>query len=262
MSSNENKKGTGKKKKSGVKRKKDNVSNDSYDRNVNKVQIVNSSQESTYLQDISNRVSYCAQSNIDNSFISMSHNLTQSTPVNMNYQQPNLSFNGSPITGYPPIHPSQVQLYHQSQGSPQMESINYGEKIDSLCCKLDNVFKKLEKLDVIEQRLCNFEKLINTVVEDVNSLKSKNGEIDSGMNFMNNQFEDNLKRTDELQISVDELVSENASTRDEIKKLNDKQIDMEARNMRDNLIFTGLQEDTEENPEVKLKHFIEIKTFY
>lgn len=253
MNSKEEQKNSKKKKKSGQKRKKDsqNVSSNS-DSQINTkvhVQGVNDAHiNDTCSQTISTPVPCFMPSRTLDMAQNSTHN--QSTPLNLNFVPPNMSYGVSPVGAYP------VHSQSYSQGYSQFDNISYGEKMDVLCTKLDSVFKKLEKLDIIEQRLQNFETSINTVTKDVKVLKDQMKDIDTSLNFINDKFEENIQRVDEITLSVEEMKAENASLREEINGLNEKHVDLQARSMRDNLIFTGFQELEEENTEELLKDFI------
>lgn len=116
-----------------------------------------------------------------------------------------------------------------------------------LISKVDFLTSKLNKLDDIDSRLSVLDNKIDSVNRDVNTVKNRVEELEKSTQFISETF-------DELSVKTDEAVSERAGIKKEIvklttenKQLREDIIDMQARSMRDNLLFFGLKEDREEN---------------
>ena len=86
------------------------------------------------------------------------------------------------------------------------------------------------------------------------------------MTFMNSKFDENLKSVQDLSADFKKMKAESgtvqnniAEMRKEIEDLKAKQIDLQARSMRDNLVFNGIEEASDENTEHVLNDFLKEK---
>lgn len=103
-------------------------------------------------------------------------------------------------------------------------------------------------VSLIEERFKNLEKLnkldaLDTLLAEVADLKS-----------MVTAFK---TETDELQNTVSVMKSEIIDIQRENSQLKEMVLDLQTRSMRDNLIFSGIQEGNDENTEETLKSFME-----
>lgn len=184
-------------------------------------------------------------------------------------QLPVMNYSLSSIGPVPP-----VQHVQQYQGS--MQPINYDSKIDNLAKTLDKVFQKLNKLDQIESRISNFETSIKSVTAEVHDLKAKMVEIEKNVVFTSEKFGEREKTSKELvtEMKKSKKINENlekenkeikeqlTSITNNLKTLKDQHLDLQSRSMRDNLIFTGIDEQREESADMceqMLNKFIEEK---
>ncbi|KAK3105797.1 hypothetical protein FSP39_005899 [Pinctada imbricata] len=160
--------------------------------------------------------------------------LNQSTPVHQ------LSFGQAGYSGH---------VY----GSPVMQNVDMNSRLDAICMKLDGMCDQLKKLDLMEARLSNLETSAKTIKSDVENLKSTMSEMDKSMTFINQQFEKNKSDLSELQKTVSHITSEAKETelfiadeiselREELGSLKERHVDLQARSMRDNLVFSGIEE--------------------
>lgn len=184
-----------------------------------------------------------------------------SQPTNASFQLPMLSYNTSPVCGYPPP-VSHINENRQSQ----FDTLNYSDKIDQLSAKLDFMCGKLKKLDEIDSRMSSFESSIGAVLQEVTKLKSQTSEMEKGLTFMNDKFEQSKKDVSDIKREVNDLVRENSTLKDEVlnmstdlQSLKERQIELQSRTMRDNLIFTGIPENETEDTEKVLADFIKNK---
>ena len=174
-----------------------------------------------------------------------------------------MSYNLSPVS-FQPQGPPTVQHVGSFHG------IEYGSKIDSLAITLEKMCQKLNKLDGIESKLTNFEQKIEKVTEEVSTLKSTVNEIEKSVKFASDSLDANEKRSQEMtntlteitknsrkiEIENSQLKKDLSKIRSQMKELNDQQLDLQTRSMRDNLIFHGIEENDGENCESVLKEFI------
>ena len=174
----------------------------------------------------------------------------------------------TPIAGYPippnAYMPQGPQSYFAGYISPIQDVIG---RFDNLASKLDHVCAKLEKLDSIEKRLTSLEASMVTVNDDMKQVKQQTQDMENSMTLMNDQFEEHKSDLTGLQNTVQTLTMACKADSDEIKAditklsclyttLQDKHLDLQTRSMRDNLVFTGIKEEEEENTEQVLIDFI------
>lgn len=160
------------------------------------------------------------------------------------------------------IGPTGIQNYQQMPNQPSPYGIQQSGQFfqasppqntqapawaQDLISKVDFLTSKLNKLDDIDSRLSVLDNKIDSVNRDVNTVKNRVEELEKSTQFISETF-------DELSVKTDEAVSERTGIKKEIVKLTieNKQLreditDMQARSMRDNLLFFGLKEDREEN---------------
>ncbi|CAG2188707.1 unnamed protein product [Mytilus edulis] len=114
------------------------------------------------------------------------------------------------------------------------------QKVDMICEKISNIDKLTEKLN-------KFDKTVNSMVKSVENINKRVDEVEKGLNFINTEFENNKKDVREVKKNLTEIRSENEEAIETIAKLqkdfddlNEKQLDLQTRAMRENLVFTGI----------------------
>jgi hypothetical protein len=172
-----------------------------------------------------------------------------------NYSPPHFDFN------------SKLELLNtatQLLGNTSSPNQDLNAKLDMLNKKIDNVVEKMDKLDIIESRLTNMEVSVITMKNDMKEVKNQITEMDIGLSFLNTKYEENKMDMKEMNDKMgrmmdmtDSLYEDNERLKKDYKELQDKQIEMQSRSMRDNLIFTGIDETEHEDTEMTLKRFLE-----
>ncbi|KAJ8314098.1 hypothetical protein KUTeg_008659 [Tegillarca granosa] len=204
-----------------------------------------------------------------NGYTNLVQNQQHSSPVpsvGMNFQNvPNqmLTYNVSPISGYIPNLQNSSNLVQSPVPGIQPGFIDYDKKLDIITMKMDDIFQKLDKLDKIEKKMCSFKNSIGNVIKDVGELKNRVVEVESELSFMNDQLESSLTRTKTLNSNIDimkdavrDLLQENSLIRKEIAEVKESNVELQARSMRDNLVFSGIPEQDSENTETVLMEII------
>jgi hypothetical protein len=130
------------------------------------------------------------------------------------------------------------------------------QKMDTLAMKLDSVVTKLSKLDVIEMKLATLDASVSDMKEDIKGLKTQTVTMDSSLTMMNETVEQNKNKLEGMEDNINDLKTTVDYLRNENDFLKKQQIDQQIRSMRDNLIFTGIQETESENTEEVLQNFL------
>jgi chromosome segregation ATPase len=145
-----------------------------------------------------------------------------------------------------------------------------GAKIDGLNTKMDSVLLQLEKLDQIDARLVKLEGTMILVNEDIKAVKQQVNEMDAGLTNLNTECEENRVKLRDVNKEVKSLSQKAQSARqneektradlvkieENLSELTEKHIEQQWRSMRDNLIFSGIEEKDEEDTETELKNFL------
>ncbi|KAK3109102.1 hypothetical protein FSP39_023080 [Pinctada imbricata] len=141
---------------------------------------------------------------------------------------------------------------------------------------MDKVFERLGALTHIELRLGQFESSLKSVNTEVSGLKKKIDEFESSASFMSEKLDEISKNSkdfsDRIQTiskGTESIRSENIALKanirglkEEMENVKERQIELQARSMRENLIFHGIDESAEgevEDCEEKIKPFIQDK---
>lgn len=122
--------------------------------------------------------------------------------------------------------------------------------------------QELGKLSSIEKTLSGIQLSVHNLETKVGTMESKLINCERSCTFLSNQYEDHKKELESAKSNVLGLQKrctdlENKCKDYEIKssKTHKKLLDLESRNMRENLVFHGLSENVNENCEVAVKQF-------
>ena len=144
------------------------------------------------------------------------------------------------------------------------------ETVNSMNEKFNSMNEKLKKLDLIETKLSQLDNEVKTVKTSLTGVNKKIREVELSMDFMNTKYEEHKENMESMMTSID-LASQSAekaerettTVKNELKAmyqnqkdLRERQIELEARSMRDNLIFSGIAEIPGENPEAVVRTFL------
>ena len=171
-----------------------------------------------------------------------------------------------------PLGPQGPQAKFVGVGSftPIPSNSDLSDKIDNLTKMMTNMNKKLNKLDEIENKLNRLDNAVLAVTVEVTAMKGKVQEMEESMTFINNEFESNKdeistvkdclvelnEKVDTADGNVTDLKSDLNTLNAGYEEIKNKQVMLEARSMRDNLLFTGISELENENTEDVVKLFI------
>ncbi len=107
-------------------------------------------------------------------------------------------------------------------------------------------------LDSIDKRLSSFDARLSLVEILHREFKS----LRESLEFSQQQVETLAAENASLRDSVKSLTENMTHLSEENKKIKETVIDLQARSMRDNLVFSGIPESAEEDPEATVKNFI------
>ncbi len=107
-------------------------------------------------------------------------------------------------------------------------------------------------LDSIDKRLSSFDSRLSLVEILHREFKS----LRESLEFSQQQVETLAAENASLRDSVKSLTENMTHLSEENKKIKETVIDLQARSMRDNLVFSGIPESAEEDPEATVKNFI------
>ena len=156
---------------------------------------------------------------------------TPMVPVNTPFNTPfanvpqNLSFTDSPLEHIQP-------LPIASMIADIYDKLN----------KLGPVPEMLQKLDLLP----SISEKINTLDQRFTAVESEIGQIKNDLGFFHNRISSNENQIDEVDRRVAKLEFEKEQIMNENYELKERVIDMQARSMRDNLIFSGVDESPQE----------------
>ena len=167
-------------------------------------------------------------------------------------------FNASPSFGYNvtpgPHGPTAVQV-------PSPPSYTKPQWVEELFTKLGNIEEKLSKLDKMDSTLDLLSVRTSKMENEIKELRTTVMNLEESATFHEQQYTDleSKVRINGTKIAdLSKLVStaSNDKLLTEICALREKVVDVQARSMRDNLVFCGIQEDGEEDTRHKLGEFL------
>ena len=125
-------------------------------------------------------------------------------------------------------------------------------KIDNLTQKVDQMFKKLSLLDSLSDKITNFQSTMNTLVSNVEEVTKRVTEVEKSLDFINEKYEMGRQENGEIKTDMAEIKAKNFEINDNMERLTselydlrERHIDLQTRSMRENLIFSGIPETTE-----------------
>lgn len=126
--------------------------------------------------------------------------------------------------------------------------------------KLSNIEKKLGKLDRIEEAVGKIAARVTVVEADISNLKERYSKIEESVLFMSDKFDvaETERKTLMKKINkAEKTTNDIQSIKSELRDMGSRAVDQEARSRRNNLIFTGIKENAEENCEHLVRNFME-----
>lgn len=158
-------------------------------------------------------------------------------------------------------HPPPQQHYQQCGCTPTQFQVNaqsntsnqncYSDNIPptwarDIMCKIDEVNKRLGKMDELEMSIKSMSLQLNSVTTDVKEIRGRVSELEKSQQYISDSFEEVKQGSDKaIEISTyfdqglrdlsEKISAENEKLREEI-------LDLQARSMRDNLLFFNIEE--------------------
>ncbi|KAK3086610.1 hypothetical protein FSP39_021025 [Pinctada imbricata] len=139
--------------------------------------------------------------------------------------------------------------------------------------KLDEILTRLNKLDVIEDKISQLEGSVNNLNKRVSDIESKSTDLEKSVQFLHNTLDENREKLNDLKdiqslksVKTDitrhdrSMASMHKALEDLRKRnreLEEDITDLRCRSMKNNLIFTGLQENRQENVVEHLRYFLD-----
>ena len=124
------------------------------------------------------------------------------------------------------------------------------------------VKQEIGKLSGIEKTLSSINMKVINLETKVNNMETQLGSCDKACSFLSDEYDKHKKELESTKNTVSdlkkkcgELEAKTVEHQNERSKLNRKILDLEARSMRDNLIFHGLPEIVGENCDNVVKNF-------
>ena len=167
----------------------------------------------------------------------------------------------------------QYQHYHDyaamplSQPMPGRQLLMDPNVINQRLINIETSLKKIDKLDDIKKSVDRMSLKIDDIDARVKATEGKVAGLEDSMTFHTKQYEDMKKSVEEVQRNLNRSVkpelngmktklSELDKLAEQNSELQERVTDLQCRNMRDNLIFSGIAEDASEDTETVLKGFI------
>lgn len=135
--------------------------------------------------------------------------------------------------------PTPVHL-SQAVSAPPAWATDIMNTIQLLNVKVCEISKKLEKLESVELKVVKFETNLEKIEKDLSSVQAS---ISDGLKVLHERAENMEFRFGELSDRMKTLESDNKDLKSEI-------VDVKARSMRDNLLFSNIPEKPNETPEI------------
>jgi DNA repair exonuclease SbcCD ATPase subunit len=155
-----------------------------------------------------------------------------------------------------PPFPSQFPLSGTAPTTPPAWALEIIDDIKSI--KLS-----VSKIDKIEKLVDKINTKVEKLERDITSIDTRVVEVEKGASFINSEFEETKQKIKAADTHIQKLSKQCEQFQNTIEKLELKNItleskanDLEARSMRENLLFHGIAETNGENCETLVKSFI------
>jgi hypothetical protein len=112
-------------------------------------------------------------------------------------------------------------------------------------CKVNGMHKKLEKLESVESKVVNISATISNFESELTTIKSS---LESSLQQTKEMINTVSERTDGLEYQYSDMEERITQLESENKTLKWEIVDVKARSMRDNLIFSNIPEVSNETP--------------
>lgn len=161
-----------------------------------------------------------------------------------------------------------------SRRQPEAPSIST-KQIDTILSKLSALekscvnLKKLDKLDGIEAKMNTITNKMAQLEKRLDKTELENKELQKSVTFLSDQYDTVKTKTDkvtELEKQVASSKAENEAIKQTVtdimdmnKQLKEELLDIKCRDMRDNLVFTNINQAADEDTEAVLREFLASK---
>ncbi|VDI15733.1 Hypothetical predicted protein [Mytilus galloprovincialis] len=132
-----------------------------------------------------------------------------------------------------------------------------------LLTKIDNrltvIEARTDRIENIETALGQLTRKVDTMKSDIIELKTKTTDLEKNADFISNKYEELRGENSAQDNKIRQLQKDVLDIRDaenNTTELKEKILDLQCRSMRNNLVFTGLEESAEENTKQVLHKFI------
>ena len=183
---------------------------------------------------------------------------SQATNLNMANMSGLVSPQGFMQCGVPGNVPGNVQYgFIPGQHIPPQSSHNW---VQELCQKFDRLEAKLNKLDSIESSVLLIGQRVNNLEEEFNA---KFDNLERSVSFVSEKYDELMEQNksfstqlSSLSAKIDTIDNDSMPANDKVNVLFDRVVDLQARSMRENLIFKGHPESDGEDCEVIISNFL------
>jgi len=101
--------------------------------------------------------------------------------------------------------PYNQQAQYMGFSTPIIQQSDVSNRLDNINPKIDAICDKLNKLDLIENRLTKMEGGMIEVKQKVEDVDSKVEEMERGITYINDQFEENKTEINNIKSTMDKL---------------------------------------------------------
>ncbi|XP_041379819.1 uncharacterized protein LOC121392812 [Gigantopelta aegis] len=175
------------------------------------------------------------------------------------------------VQNLPTTSSAQTGNSQQALTTPPPWIVSLCEQIAQLTSTTSEIYKRTERLETIETKICTIESSLMNLRRSVDAANERITKVEQSCQFMSNTFEEIRSENNQLRQSVNDLketekianddivhLSKTAyQTQDKNQRLYDDILYLQTRSMRFNLLFSGLPDQGQnENTEEVVKTFI------